>query len=158
MTGRMARNKGARGENELAAMLTDHLGFIVKRKLGQARDGADDIEIGKYRIEVKRRETLAIMQWVRQIEACTPADQVPVVAFRQNGQEWRVIIRMKDFLPLCNPNITSDAKVGIHQLAGAARAAYQTALVNSPSAEVSERIRFLLREIRDIEENILGLA
>ena len=49
MTGRMARNKGARGENELAAMLTDHLGFIVKRKLGQARDGADDIEIGKYR-------------------------------------------------------------------------------------------------------------
>ena len=68
------------------------------------------------------------------------------------------IVAVKDFLPLCNPNITSDAKVGIHQLAGAARAAYQTALVNSPSAEVSERIRFLLREIRDIEENILGLA
>ena len=105
MTGRMARNKGARGENELAAMLTDHLGFIVKRKLGQARDGADDIEIGKYRIEVKRRETLAVMQWVRQIEACTPADQVPVVAFRQNGQEWRVIIRMKDFLPLLSEDL-----------------------------------------------------
>ena len=69
MTGRMARNKGARGENELAAMLSDELGTVVKRKLGQARDGADDIEIGKFRIEVKRRETLAVMQWCRQIES-----------------------------------------------------------------------------------------
>ena len=100
MTGRMARNKGARGENELAAMLSDELGFVVKRKLGQARDGADDIEVGPFRIEVKRRETLAVMQWVKQIEACTPADQIPVVAFRQNGQEWRVVLRMKDFIPL----------------------------------------------------------
>eukprot|EP00979_Chaetoceros_neogracilis_P010998 scaffold2640_cov256-Chaetoceros_neogracile.AAC.12 len=40
-----------------------------------------------------------------------------------------------EFLPYCNPNITSDAKVGIHQLAGAMRAAYQTAMVNSPSED-----------------------
>jgi len=100
MTGRMARNKGARGENELAGILTDELGFVVKRKLGQAQDGADDIEVGPFRIEVKRRETLAVMQWVKQIKACTPADQIPVVAFRQNGQEWRVVLRMSDFVPL----------------------------------------------------------
>ena len=108
MTGRMARNKGARGENELAAMLSDELGFVVKRKLGQARDGADDIEVGPFRIEVKRRETLAIMQWVRQIEACTSKDQIPVVAFRQNGQEWRVVLRMKDFLPLMSEKLAED--------------------------------------------------
>ena len=108
MTGRMARNKGARGENELAAMLSDELGFVVKRKLGQARDGADDIEVGPFRIEVKRRETLAIMQWVRQIEACTPKDQIPVVAFRQNGQEWRVVLRMKDFLPLMSEKLAEE--------------------------------------------------
>ena len=35
------------------------------------------------------------------------------------------IVKIKEFLPHCNPNITSDAKVGVHQLAGAARAAYQ---------------------------------
>lgn len=104
----MARNKGARGENELAAMLSDELGFVVKRKLGQARDGADDIEVGPFRIEVKRRETLAIMQWVRQIEACTPKNQIPVVAFRQNGQEWRVVLRMKDFLPLMSEKLAED--------------------------------------------------
>jgi hypothetical protein len=100
MTGRMSRNKGARGENELAAILTDELGTVVKRKLGQARNGEDDIEVGKFRIEVKRRETLAVMQWVRQIEACTPASQVPLVVFRQNGQEWRVVLRLKDFIPM----------------------------------------------------------
>lgn len=38
------------------------------------------------------------------------------------------IIQIHDFLPHCNPNITSDAKVGIHQLAGAARAAYQVSI------------------------------
>jgi Holliday junction resolvase len=68
MTGRMARNKGARGENELAGILTDELGFEVKRKLGQARDGGDDIQIGKYRIEVKRREALRLDDWCQQIE------------------------------------------------------------------------------------------
>lgn len=35
------------------------------------------------------------------------------------------ILQIHDFLPFCNKNITSDAKVGMHQLAGAARAAFQ---------------------------------
>lgn len=35
------------------------------------------------------------------------------------------IVKIHEFLPHCNTNITSDAKVGIHQLAGSARAAYQ---------------------------------
>jgi formiminotetrahydrofolate cyclodeaminase len=67
------------------------------------------------------------------------------------------ILSTKTFLPDCNPNITSDAKVGIHQLAGAARAAYQTVLVNSPSVEEKERLRNLLKEIRNVEEELLEL-
>ena len=43
MNGRGRRNKGATGERELAAILTDEMGFVVKRKLGQARDGGHDI-------------------------------------------------------------------------------------------------------------------
>jgi len=38
MNGRGKRNKGAAGERELAGILKDHLGFEVKRNLGQARD------------------------------------------------------------------------------------------------------------------------
>ena len=40
------------------------------------------------------------------------------------------ILKIKEFLPHCNPNITSDAKVGVHQLAGAARAAYQASKID----------------------------
>lgn len=68
------------------------------------------------------------------------------------------ILAIKAFLPSCNPNITSDAKVGVHQLAGAARAAYQTALVNTPPEDVREKLRALLREMRDVEEELLELA
>lgn len=60
------------------------------------------------------------------------------------------------FLPHCNTNITSDAKVGIHQLAGAARSAYQTVLVNSPPDEEKMRLLKLLNEIRRLEDEILS--
>jgi Holliday junction resolvase len=98
MSGKMARNKGATGERELAAILTNELGFKVERKLGQARDGGDDIQIGKYRIEVKRRETLRPDAWAEQVEeACQPGD-VPVVAYRRNGKPWRVIVPLDWFI------------------------------------------------------------
>jgi len=83
--GRGRRQKGARGENELAQLLTDQLGFVVKRKLGQARDGGDDIQVGKYKIEVKRHERLSVMDWVRQVEATCGVGEVPIVVFRQNN-------------------------------------------------------------------------
>jgi formiminotetrahydrofolate cyclodeaminase len=67
------------------------------------------------------------------------------------------IVAIQAFLEHCNPSISSDAKVGIHLLAGAARAAYQTALVNKPSAEEKNRLRDLLREIQQIESNLLKL-
>lgn len=67
------------------------------------------------------------------------------------------IMEIQDFLPFCNPNITSDAKVGIHQLAGASRAAFQTAIVNSPSDDEKARLKQLLKEIRIVEDAILDL-
>jgi len=67
------------------------------------------------------------------------------------------IMSIEEFLPDCNPNITSDAKVGIHQLAGAARAAYQTVLVNSPPADEKQRLQKLLKEIHHVEMKLLGL-
>lgn len=108
MNGRGKRNKGANGERELAAILSDELGFVVKRKLGQARDGGHDIEIGRFLIEVKRQERLAIEDWCKQVElSCTTFSRinesgelihpVPVVVFRRNGQPWRAVVPL-DFL------------------------------------------------------------
>jgi Holliday junction resolvase len=98
MTGRASRNKGAAAERELATMLSDELGFAVKRKLGQARDGGDDIQIGKYRIEVKRREALRLDEWCKQVEAASGPEDVPVVAYRRNGQPWRVVVPIDWFI------------------------------------------------------------
>jgi hypothetical protein len=100
MNGRGARNKGAAGEREVAKILTDNLGFVVKRNLGQARDGADDITIDKFRIEVKRKEALAIDKWSAQVEACAKAGEVPVVVYRRSGQPWRVCLLLDDFIPM----------------------------------------------------------
>jgi formiminotetrahydrofolate cyclodeaminase len=67
------------------------------------------------------------------------------------------VMSIKIFLPHCNPNIKSDAKVGIHQLAGAARAAFQTVMVNTPSDEEKVRLKGLLKEIRKVEDEVLDL-
>lgn len=98
MSGRRSRNKGATGERELAALLTDALGFVVQRKLGQARDGGDDIQVGQYRIEVKRREALRLDEWCKQVEDASQPDDVPVVAYRRNGQPWRVVVPLEWFM------------------------------------------------------------
>ena len=100
MNGRGKRNKGAAGERELAGILKDQLGFEVKRNLGQARDGADDITIQKFRIEVKRQERLQVDRWSEQVESCSKAGEVPVLMYRRNGQPWRVCLRLDDFIPL----------------------------------------------------------
>ena len=94
------RDKGAAAEREVAAILSEVLGVQVRRKLGQVRDGGDDLEVGPFRIEVKRRETLAMDAWSRQVEACAGADQVPVVVYRRSREPWRVSLLLTDFLPL----------------------------------------------------------
>jgi formiminotetrahydrofolate cyclodeaminase len=42
------------------------------------------------------------------------------------------------FMANCNPYLLSDVKVGIHLLAGAGRAAWQTLLVNHPSQQLRD--------------------
>lgn len=94
------RRKGAAGERELAAMLSEELGWVVSRNLGQARDGGDDLTIGKFRVEVKRRKRISVYEFVEQVEAtCGPSD-VPIVAMRGDGKKWLVLMRLEDALPL----------------------------------------------------------
>jgi Holliday junction resolvase len=100
MNGRGKRNKGAAGERELAGILKDNLGFEVKRNLGQARDGADDITIQKFRIEVKRQERLQVDKWSEQVESCSKSGEIPILAYRRNGQPWRVCLKLDDFIPM----------------------------------------------------------
>eukprot|EP00929_Paragymnodinium_shiwhaense_P115216 TRINITY_DN8394_c0_g1_i2.p1 TRINITY_DN8394_c0_g1~~TRINITY_DN8394_c0_g1_i2.p1 ORF type:complete len:219 (-),score=55.72 TRINITY_DN8394_c0_g1_i2:186-842(-) len=64
-------------------------------------------------------------------------------------------VAVTDFIPKCNPNIVSDAKVSLHLLAGAGRSAYQTALVNKPPEDVKAELKKLIDSLSTMEAKLL---
>ncbi|VEU38343.1 unnamed protein product [Pseudo-nitzschia multistriata] len=112
----------------------------------------NDVEAYKALQSTWKKDSGLSPEQVKDIEA--NALKVPTVLFEACHER---IVAVQEFLPKCNPNITSDAKVGIHQLAGAARSAYQTILVNSPPEEEKMRLMKILQEIQEIENGLLGL-
>ena len=117
------RRKGAAGENEAAAWLSDRLGTVVKRKLGQARDGGCDLAVGPFRIEVKRRARISSLKWLEQAQAACEDEwekretyyveppaigmevkyvqpPIPVVLCRQDRGDWVIMFRAEDALTL----------------------------------------------------------
>lgn len=50
--------------------------------------------------EAKRQERLALSRWLRQTETDAPPGVVPVLAYRQSRQPWRVVIPAGEFLRL----------------------------------------------------------
>ena len=100
------RRKGANGENELARILSDNFGRIVKRTLGQARDGGHDIETPPFRWEVKRRAKLAVYDFIEQAAEACQDGATPVVAMRADGKGWLVLMRLEDALPLIRGELT----------------------------------------------------
>ena len=119
------RTKGAGGERELCGILSDALGQVVKRKLGQARDSGNDIDIAPFRIECKRRKHIGnLYEWLKQAEGDidNPARvdglwydgttgrwyrriATPVVALRADGNEWLVVMRLSDWIELAREEI-----------------------------------------------------
>lgn len=106
-----ANTKGKRGEQEVANLLRDvvqryirenpgtdsnvvsQLEKIVQRNLNQSAAGGGDINVFGVSVEVKRQEALAIEKWWAQ--CCTSAarnNDVPVLMFRQNHKQWRVML------------------------------------------------------------------
>lgn len=92
------RRKGAAGERELFRLLSDELGFVVRRNVDQARaGGADCVELPGFSVECKRHERLALPAWWRQAVRQGQAMQAePIVWFRQSRQPWRALIAKAD--------------------------------------------------------------
>ena len=98
--GASQRNKGASAERELAAILTDAMGYIVKRRLEGPRGHADDIQVGQYRIESKRRARHSVLRFMEQAKRQADSD-IPVVALREDGdREWYFLLRQDEFIKL----------------------------------------------------------
>lgn len=101
MTGKRSRSKGQRGEREFAAMATDQLGAVVKRELGQERDGGGDVRIGRWIVQVKRQERARVLEWYRQALADSQTGGgFPVVAWKASGEPWLVVLDARDWFSL----------------------------------------------------------
>lgn len=98
--GKASRDKGARFEREIANDLTDRWGVSIKRNIGQARDGGDDITVDPFRIECKRRAKIAGYDFIEQATAATDEGQIPVVVMRADGKKPLVLMRYDDWCML----------------------------------------------------------
>lgn len=90
-----SRNKGARGELECFKLLNARLarGEIFTRNYGQAKaGGCDDGGASVFAMEVKRGEQLHLQAWIEQAVAQAKPGQIPVLAYRRNGEAWRFLI------------------------------------------------------------------
>lgn len=100
------RTKGAAGEREVCALLRDHFGVEVSRKLGQARDSGEDISLPPFRIEVKRRDGgIAALRWLEQAESGAKVGEVPTVVLREDRGAWAVLMRFDDWAKLAREEV-----------------------------------------------------
>lgn len=94
--GRSQRVKGASGEREVLALIGEKLGRKFERNITQSRyGGADCIDMGRIKLEVKRQEKLNISDWWKQAERQAKGG-VPVLAYRQSRKPWTFVLDCAD--------------------------------------------------------------
>lgn len=99
------RTKGAAGEREWCKLLK-YYGFPdVARLLSQARDGGGDVPAPPIMWEVKRRARISVYEFIEQAVAAVFGRnphkcRIPAVAMRANNEEWLVLMRADDLLPI----------------------------------------------------------
>jgi hypothetical protein len=94
--GRSQRVKGASGEREVLALIGEKLGRKFERNITQSRyGGADCIDMGRIKLEVKRQEKLNISDWWEQAERQAKGG-VPVLAYRQSRKPWTFVLDCVD--------------------------------------------------------------
>ena len=98
-----SRQKGARGERELAEKLREY-GYEARRgqQFSGANGDADVVGLPGYHIECKRVERLNIEEAMAQSVRDAREGEVPIVCHRRDRKEWMVTIRLKDFMEVLN--------------------------------------------------------
>ena len=102
MTGRTSRNKGARGELEVQAILIEHGYKNVTRGFASGASGGGDLVGGPHgwHWEVKRTETTRPWDWISQANEAKAEHEVPVVAFRRSRSDWHAIMPLDELVRL----------------------------------------------------------
>ena len=108
---RSERDKGARGEREVAELFRAH-GFDAERtpNSGGLMIRGDLAGSVPAHLEVKRQEVLRLPTWMRQAEADAPEGVVPVVCYRQNSGRWYATLPLADLAALIRKSADSQAE------------------------------------------------
>jgi hypothetical protein len=99
------RQRGAETEREVCDKISQATGWVVKRELGQARDGGCDIRLGRFVVEVKRRKSIAVYDWVDQAKAACAPYEIPVVICRGDKREFLVVQPLEDWLKMAKAEL-----------------------------------------------------
>lgn len=98
---KMSREKGKRGEREIANILKER-GYDAKRGVQYqgSPDSPDVVGLPGVHIEVKRSERLDLYDAIEQSKRDSGDNEMPAVFHRKNGKDWVAILRLEDFLKL----------------------------------------------------------
>ena len=96
-----SREKGKRGERELAAKLRE-LGYDTRRgqQFSGANGDADVVGLPGIHIECKRVEHLNLQDAYDQSKRDARDDEIPVVVHRKNNCKWLVTMSLEDWIDL----------------------------------------------------------
>lgn len=99
--GKMSRDKGKRGERELASKLREY-GYEARRGVQYkgGEDSPDVIGLPLIHIECKRTERLDLYGSIDQSKRDSGENEMPVVMHRKNHCEWVVIQPLEDWINL----------------------------------------------------------
>jgi Holliday junction resolvase len=108
-TGAHKKRKGGEGEREVANIFNDR-GLKSRRTVqynGQAGDS--DIlveELSEFFFEVKRQNLINLHEWWKQVTADAKG-KTPVLVFRRDRDEWRVVMSLTDWITLAKEKLCS---------------------------------------------------
>lgn len=107
--GKASREKGKRGERELAAFLRE-FGYAARRnqQYSGANGDADVVGLDRIHIECKRVEKLNLQDAMDQSRHDRRPGEVPVVMHRRNNCDWLVTLELSDWLPMYREWINGD--------------------------------------------------
>ena len=106
-----SKAKGDAGERELARLLRSQ-GHLCARR-GQQYSGvngdADVVGVKGIHIEVKRQEKVFDEKWMKQAEDDARKGEIPVVVYRRNHEQWKLLIR-QDLADIIWQTLTEEQK------------------------------------------------
>ena len=100
-----SRQKGARGERELAKKLKEY-GYEARRgqQYSGANGDADVVGLDNIHIECKRVEKLNLEKAMEQSIRDAKENETPTVIHRKNNCEWLVTMRLSDWIKMYKEN------------------------------------------------------